>query len=99
MMMKIRNQRSFMHLTIAPTMECNFNCFYCFETNKPKGKMTPEVMDSIIKYIESMPSLEKIYLTWFGGEPLLAIELMELFYAKLTQHSFKSFDSNVITTG
>lgn len=98
-MMKIRNQKSFMHLTMAPTMECNFNCFYCFETNKPKGKMTPEVMDSIIKYIEAMPSLEKIYLTWFGGEPLLAIEQMELFYAKLTQHYFKSFDSNVITTG
>ena len=55
MMMKIRNQKSFMHLTMAPTMECNFNCFYCFETNKPKGKMTPEVMDSIIKYIEAMP--------------------------------------------
>ena len=88
-----------MHLTIAPTMECNFKCFYCFETEKPKGKMSIETMDSIIKYILSSKQLEKLYLTWFGGEPLMALDEMTAFYNKLSRVYHKKFASNIITTG
>lgn len=99
MIMPLRNQKKFMHLTLAPTMECNFRCFYCFESEKPKGKMSSEVMDAIVKYISSLPELKKIYLTWFGGEPLLAVPQMELFYEKLRAVYDKDIDSNIITTG
>lgn len=79
MIMPLRAQTNFMHLTIAPTMECNFKCFYCFETEKQKGKMSEETMDSIVKYVMYAPNLSRIYLTWFGGEPLLAVDEMETF--------------------
>ena len=72
-----REQTEFMHLTLAPTMECNFSCFYCFETEKPKGKMTSQTMENIIRYIQTMKNLRKLYLTWFGGEPLLAADIIE----------------------
>ena len=99
MMLTQRGQQTFMHLTLAPTMECNFRCFYCFETEKPKGKMSPGTMDSIVKYIISSRQLEKIYLTWFGGEPLMALDEMVTFYDKLKAAYHKDFASNIITTG
>lgn len=37
--MQMRTQRSSMHLTLAPTMDCCFNCHYCFE--KFKSKIIP----------------------------------------------------------
>lgn len=99
MIMPLRAQKNFMHLTLAPTMECNFHCFYCFETEKPKGKILPETMDAIVKYVEAIPELEKIYLTWFGGEPLMAVDEMVQFYEKLQKRFHKKYASNIITTG
>lgn len=99
MILPIRGQKNFMHLTLAATMECNFRCFYCFEKEKPKGRMSEDTMDAIVKHIESIPELQKIYLTWFGGEPLIAIDQMEIFYDKLMSKFNKEFSSNIITTG
>lgn len=95
-----RAGKSHMHLTMAPTMDCCFNCHYCFEKYKGKNYMSEEVMDNIIKYLNSMdnkPVLNK--LTWFGGEPLMAISQMEQFYNKLIAGYKKPLSSNIITTG
>lgn len=39
--MRMRSQRTGMHLTLAPTMDCCFRCHYCFEKYKEKKYMTP----------------------------------------------------------
>ena len=95
----LRSHRGFMHLTLAPTMDCCFNCFYCFEKYKDRNYMTTEVMDSIIRYITLQKDLERIKLTWFGGEPLMAISQMEMFYDKFISVWKKPIESNIITTG
>lgn len=61
--------------------------------------MTEEVMDSIIEYINSLPSKPELKLKWFGGEPLMATSQMKLFYEKLTTYYKKPIASNIITTG
>lgn len=97
---RIRAQSDTMHLTIAPTMDCCFNCHYCFEEYKEKKYMSTDVMDNIIKYIEAQKELTGLRLTWFGGEPLMAITQMEEFYYKFKKiWADKSFASNIITTG
>lgn len=64
---------STMHLTIAPTMQCNFNCSYCFEgTYKTFPVMTKEVQKHLVEFICQKSQTKKINLCWFGGEPLLA---------------------------
>lgn len=62
-----RAAQSHMHLTIAPTMDCCFRCHYCFEEYKEKDYMSEEVMNSIIKYLNSLPSRPELNkLTWFA---------------------------------
>ncbi len=92
-----RSQTEQMHLTLAPTMDCNFKCHYCFE-KKEKTYMTSQVIDSIIKYVTSIKDLKKIHLTWFGGEPLMATDQMEEFYSKFSKQWNREFSSNIITT-
>lgn len=64
-------------LTIAPTMNCNMGCEYCFEDNK-KGKMSPEVIDAIVKAVDDRAdSMKSLDVNWYGGEPLLALDTIE----------------------
>lgn len=61
--------------------------------------MSPEVMDRIVKYVTSCPDLKEIKITWFGGEPLMAIPQIEEFYDKFSSEWKNPIDSNIITTG
>ncbi len=94
-----RTDRSNMHVTIAPTMNCCFSCHYCFEKYKQEGVMSEEVMDSIVKYMNLLESKPEFSLTWFGGEPLMAIEQMEQLYNKFVSDYQAPTDSDIITTG
>lgn len=61
-----------LHLVIATTMDCNFACPYCYE-NRRKGKMSVEIQESIVRFIEDniKTGVRKLDVTWYGGEPLL----------------------------
>ena len=59
-----------------PTLECNFNCWYCYE-NRIKGMMTEKTINSIIKFVKNhikSNGIKHFQLDWFGGEPLLGFE-------------------------
>ncbi|MBP6064159.1 MAG: SPASM domain-containing protein [Bacteroidales bacterium] len=64
--------------TILPTLQCNFQCSYCYEEHTNQT-MNNEVEEKIIeiatKRLErGSPSL---FCEWYGGEPLLAIDIIE----------------------
>lgn len=75
---KFRNRRDVFininyKLIINPTLDCNFKCWYCYESH-PKGRMSEEMMERVVKHVESLVKKHKISgltLSWFGGEPLL----------------------------
>jgi uncharacterized protein len=65
-----------LYLMIYPTEKCNFLCAYCYEDHK-LGSMSPEVLRGLKRLIERrMGYLKHIRLSWFGGEPLLAKDVM-----------------------
>ena len=85
-------------LSIAPTMRCNFNCFYCFEDgNKNSGIMNEKVENNLIKFI-SLHREQNIHITWFGGEPLLGFNKIISICKKLHGANIK-FTSDMITNG
>lgn len=72
-----RYDRTSLTLAFAPTMACNMACRYCYEANK-KGRMSAETVEKIISFVEEQaPGLKQLDITWFGGEPLLAMDIME----------------------
>ncbi len=74
---KARYDAASLGLVIAPTMACNMACAYCFEENK-RGRMSPAVVESILTFIEGRArGLEHLQVTWYGGEPLLAMDVLE----------------------
>lgn len=96
---QLREQRQYMHLTIAPTMNCCFKCYYCFEHQKYNTYINEECLDAIIQYILKQKELEKINLTWFGGEPLMAQPQIKMFHEKLIENKIDISNTNIITTG
>lgn len=62
-------------MVVNPTMNCNFKCWYCYESHIKGSKMNSEMIAKIEKHvisiIESQPNLRIFNLSFFGGEPLL----------------------------
>ena len=60
-------------LTIIPTLECNYNCWYCYEDH-PKGRINTHTKKRIGKFINkgiNTREISSLELDWFGGEPLM----------------------------
>ena len=72
-------------ITICPTLACNFECPYCFAT-RGKGKMAPEIQDDIVELAARMldaANAKRLTITWFGGEPLMATDVIEALSPRL----------------
>ena len=71
---KIDNSDESYCLTINPTMNCNFRCWYCYEEHAPKSKMNHEVLERTKRFIANVSTsdtIKRFVLGFFGGEPLL----------------------------
>jgi uncharacterized protein len=85
-------------LVIAPTIDCNLACEYCFEKgNKKSGIMSDEIENKVIEFIKSQ-NPQFLSITWFGGEPLLAFKRILSISKKLTESGIR-FNSSIVTNG
>lgn len=73
------------NITIAPTLLCNFECPYCYESTNKKF-IKNEVKEAIYKKIETLSKQgRKVIVTWFGGEPLIAKDIVKEMSEKINQ--------------
>ncbi len=91
-------------LTICPTMACNFNCPYCFEDHSG-GKMRAETQEAVVAFAGRMldaSGAKKLEITWSGGEPLLALDVIESLSARLlplAEARGAGYDAIIVTNG
>lgn len=89
-------------LVISPTMVCNFACPYCFE-GLQKGVMSEQIQEEIISLVDRFARKgQDIHVTWFGGEPLLAKEIiynMSERILDICQQAGVKYEAGIITNG
>ncbi|WP_128895468.1 radical SAM/SPASM domain-containing protein [Longirhabdus pacifica] len=99
-----RMQNRTLHLIILPHENCNFRCVYCYEKFE-RNKMLPEVEQGLKKYIaQELASgrYKHFTVSWFGGEPLLGIDVMERLSAFIIQQCEKydvHYSAGITTNG
>lgn len=86
------------NITIAPTMDCNYRCYYCFET-QVHDYISDDTISRISKYINKLTNPRHINLTWFGGEPLLAFNQIKILTKQLLISEDTTTNFNIITNG
>ena len=91
-------------LTICPTMNCNFACTYCFEKHRT-GIMSKKVQDDVVSLAERITDMlpaENLNVTWFGGEPLMGMNVITELTEKLRTLAEKKnmkYSADIITNG
>ena len=79
---------------IAPTLNCNYKCEYCFESKIEQNKcvMSHVTIDNIYRFIVNQivkyKNIKRIFVLWFGGEPMLAYDAICSLSAKLQAYSY-----------
>ncbi|CCZ38176.1 radical SAM protein [Bacteroides fragilis] len=72
---QVENEDSDYYLTINPTLNCNFKCWYCYENHLYKSKMEVDILERVKKHLENvikkLNHTQRFHLGFFGGEPLL----------------------------
>lgn len=96
-------------ITIGTTILCNMGCPYCFQTVKPNETLRDEkIINGIVNYIEGMihsapvDKWKSLTITWFGGEPLIntdAIEILSIKFMNLAEKYDIPYNASIITNG
>lgn len=87
-------------LTILPTLSCNLRCPYCFEHNKKSGLMTGDTEDNLIKFVSDHKNARTYSITWFGGEPLLGLDVIESLLGKFEKLSdIRRLSHTIVSNG
>lgn len=92
------------HLMILPTYECNLRCWYCTQEHSSMW-LADNVYGSIKERIRQKledDRINRIVISWFGGEPLLSYDkIISLsgWVKQLAAKNNKSYTANMTTNG
>lgn len=95
---KMQAQNDYMNLTIAPTMNCNFKCSYCFEKNFRNTKMMDLSLTQKIIDFANNRKVKHLNIDWYGGEPLLGLNFIKHFNHETYEAGF-DVSQSIVTNG
>lgn len=74
-----------LQITILPTEQCNFRCKYCYESF-PDKVMSEETQSALLLFLKkNLGKYSALHISWFGGEPLLALDIIERLSEKIKE--------------
>lgn len=77
---KMINSTSLYNVVINTTLDCNLNCWYCYENKIAGSRLQPKVVEAIKKNIalhfEDSP-YTTLKLSFFGGEPFMCFDAIK----------------------
>lgn len=71
---RLQYNSSLCHVMVNTTLDCNLDCWYCYETKKVNSKLSKEVIEGINKYIQLEYEKSRyniLKVSFFGGEPFV----------------------------
>jgi uncharacterized protein len=97
-----QNHIAGLSLTVAVTRACNFRCVYCYQDH-PVEHMSFDTAEALLRFaLQRLPPRTALYVTWFGGEPLLNVEIIEFLSRRLKaicDDKECSYDTFMVTNG
>lgn len=94
----IQHDKSKLNLVLVPTLNCNFSCPYCFEKQKRSSRMDDNTVDKLISFIKDSEEAKSLSITWYGGEPLLALSVIEKILNRISTETAKKIQKHSIIT-
>lgn len=86
------------NFTILTTTDCNARCFYCYQSGCKHLSMSLKTAEQTARFIISKSRGKKIFLRWFGGEPLYNIPAIDKII-KILKNNNINFESKMTTNG
>lgn len=87
-------------LSICPTLNCNFNCPYCFQqTQQNKSVMKSDVIARLISFIKRFKQTKDLSITWYGGEPTMAFDVICDITRRIKELDINFIDAGLVTNG
>lgn len=99
-----KHRANSLKLVIAPTLDCNFSCPYCFETRK-NIDMPRDIQEAITLYARKNlegGNVRAFSVVWYGGEPLLSkdiISQMSESFMGICREFGVRYSASIITNG
>jgi uncharacterized protein len=97
-----QHRTDMMHLVLMPTEACNFRCTYCYETFA-RGNMNQKIINGLKTFVQEKASvLSSLHISWFGGEPLIALDVIEKLsesFLSVTKQNNIHYTCDLVTNG
>lgn len=100
---KVENDETSFHLLINPTLNCNFKCWYCYESHIP-SQMSEDIIERVKRFIDRMYAEGRnLTISFFGGEPMLyynevMLPIIRYGYSE-AQRTSCGFNANMTSNG
>jgi uncharacterized protein len=98
-----RLEGTILTLTIAPTLACNFECDYCFESHS-NIRMDNNIQEALLIFSDhQMYHSSGLRICWFGGEPTLCFSIIDKLQSRLLalaeKHHIQVMSGSIVTNG